>query len=208
MTPHDILSNDDRERAALYALGALESDAAILYAGHLAACAACRAEVDSHRDAVAALGRAVDPVEPPPALKSRVLEAAHPEHDAAAIQTWKRWAPSTGEAMTIVRDGGDWEKTAVSGIEVRCLYLDAANDRVTMLVRMAAGTSYPAHRHGGIEECYVLEGDLYGPDFEMRRGDYQRLEGGTVHGVQGTRDGCLLLIASSMHDELLPARSH
>lgn len=102
-----------------------------------------------------ALGRAIEPVTPPPSLKARLM--------------------------------------------------DAANDRLTMLVRMNAGTSYPAHRHRGVEECYVLEGDLYGPNFEMRAGDYQRLAGGSVHGVQGTRGGCSLFIVSLMNDELLPS---
>ena len=207
MTAHHFLGDEELERAALYSLAALEPDAARLYAAHLEICAHCRAEVDAHRRAIEALGRAVEPVAPPPSLKARLMDAARAPHDATAIQTWKRWAPSApGEAMTIVRGDGAWETTGVDGVAVRRLFVDAANDRLPMLVRMAAGTSYPAHRHGGVEECYVLEGDLYGPDFEMRAGDYQRLDGGSVHGVQGTRGGCLLFIVSSMNDELLPSR--
>ena len=76
--------------------------------------------------------------------------------------------------------------------------------RVTMLVRMEKGTSYPSHRHAGPEECYVLAGDLeVGDQLEMHAGDYQRVERGSVHPPQTTREGCLLLITSSMHDELL-----
>jgi len=108
--------------------------------------------------------------------------------------------------MTLVRGDGDWEKTGVDGVEVRRLFVDVPNDRLTMLVRMAAKTEYPSHRHGGVEECFVLEGDIYGPGWEMRAGDYQRLEGGSVHGVQGSRGGCVLFIVSSLNDELLPSR--
>jgi anti-sigma factor ChrR (cupin superfamily) len=207
MIPHESLRDDDRERAALHALGALESDAASLYAAHLAICAMCRGEVESHREAVEAIGRSVVPMEPPQELKARVMHAARAGVAKTAIQTWKQWPSSPVDpGMTLVRSAGDWERSGVDGVEVRRLFVDAANDRLTMLVRMAAGTSYPSHRHGGVEECYVLEGDLYGPDFEMRAGDYQRLEGGSVHGVQGTRGGCLLFIVSSMNDELLPSR--
>jgi putative transcriptional regulator len=207
MTRHSILREDDRERAALHALGALDKDAAILFDAHLEICEACRAEVESHREAVAALGCSLDPVAPPDSLKTRLAEAVQAEREAAAIQTWKRWTPSAhGEAMTIVRGEDTWESTGVEGVEVRRLFVDVPNDRLTMLVRMAAGIEYPAHRHGGVEECYVLAGDLYGPGWEMRAGDYQRLEGGSVHGVQGTREGCVLFIASSMNDELLLSR--
>ena len=38
----------------------------------------------------------------------------------------------------------------------------------------------------------------------MRAGDYQRAAGGSQHPWQSTRDGCLLLIVSGLHDELLP----
>lgn len=205
MNAHTILGDAELERAALHSLGALEPDAARLYEAHLEICAPCRAEVDAHLRVVEALGHAVGPLTPPPSLKARLMAVARPPRDAAAIQSWKQWAPSAaGEAMTIVRGDGAWETTGVDGVAVRRLFVDAANDRVTMLVRMAAGTAYPAHRHGGIEECYVLEGDIYGPNFEMRAGDYQRLDGGSVHGVQGTHGGCLLFIVSSMNDELLP----
>ena len=207
MNPHRFLQDDDCERAALHALGALEPDAAVLYDAHLEICPLCRTEVAIHLPTVEALGGAADPASPPASLKARVMDRVRAGGDAVAIQAWKRWAPSdTGEGMVIVRGAGSWEKTGVLGVEVRRLFVDAAADRLTMLVRMAPGTSYPAHSHGGVEECYVLEGDLYGPDFEMRAGDYQRLEGGSVHGIQGTKDGCLLFIASSMNDELLPAR--
>ena len=207
MTQHTTLLDDDRERAALHAVGALERDAAILYATHLEVCEACRAEVESHRAAVCALGRSLEPVAPPPSVKTRLATAVRAELDAAAIQKWKQWTPSApGEAMTLVRGKDEWEATGVGGVEVRRLFVDKANDRLTMLVRMTAGTEYPAHRHAGVEECYVLEGDLYGTGWEMRAGDYQRLELGSVHGVQGTRGGCLLFIVSSMNDELLPSR--
>ena len=41
----------------------------------------------------------------------------------------------------------------------------------------------------------------------MKAGDSQRLAGGTTHGIQGTRAGCLVFIVSSIHDELLPRES-
>ena len=75
---------------------------------------------------------------------------------------------------------------------------------MTALFRMAAGSEYIPHVHAGPEECYVLEGDLHvGDDIVMHAGDYQRAPAGSVHGVQRTEGGCLLLVSSSMHDEVV-----
>jgi hypothetical protein len=50
----------------------------------------------------------------------------------------------------------------------------------------------------------VLEGDLeiVGRQ-ELHAGDYQRMESGSLHPIQRTKQGCLLLITSSRHDELV-----
>jgi anti-sigma factor ChrR (cupin superfamily) len=68
---------------------------------------------------------------------------------------------------------------------------------------MDRGTSYPPHRHADVEECYVLQGDLRVAGRVLRAGDYQRADRDSVHGVQSTENGCLLLIVSSTDDELL-----
>jgi len=128
------------------------------------------------------------------------------EHTAAPpIQLWKNWTNATvaGDLTIQRKEAGAWEKTGVEGVEVKQLFVDQARDYVTMLVRMAPGSSYPRHRHGGFEECYVLEGDLSVGDTMLFAGDYQRAEGGSVHGIQATQKGCLLFIVSSQQDELL-----
>jgi anti-sigma factor ChrR (cupin superfamily) len=183
-----------------------------MYEAHLEICPLCRAEVGVFREGVEALGRSPEPVDPPASLKARLMDRIRPgarRDEAAGVQTWKRWQPNpSGSEFVIVRGGdSDWQPSSILGVRVRRLFVDPAADRVTMLVQMDAGANYPAHRHSGVEECYVLEGDLYGPNFEMKAGDYQRLEGGSIHGIQGTRSGCLVFIISSMHDELLPHES-
>jgi anti-sigma factor ChrR (cupin superfamily) len=161
---------------------------------------------------------------PPAELKPKILSAVRAlEQNAGAtrrdengaetpsanlrppVQLWKNWtSQSQTKALTVQRrDEGQWEKTGVAGVEVKQLYVDHERDYVTMLVRMQPGSSYPSHRHDGYEECYVLQGDLSVGETTLRAGDYQRAEGGSVHVVQSTAAGCLLLIVSSQHDELL-----
>lgn len=40
------------------------------------------------------------------------------------------------------------------------LWLDTAQQRLTALVRMTAGTRFPSHRHADTGELYTLEDDL------------------------------------------------
>ena len=169
-----------------------------------AAAAALGAETQDERRTFAAiaadLGLAAPPVAPPPRVRERLVELVSRE----AQQPWRQWQGEAGPAVQVVRgDEGPWLPAGAAGVSTRRLFVDAAADRVTMLIRMAPGSSYPRHRHGGAEECFVLEGDLHVGGTVMRAGDYQRADASTVHEVQSTDRGCLLLIHSSQHDEIL-----
>jgi anti-sigma factor ChrR (cupin superfamily) len=207
MNAHDRLDDGARDRATVYVLESMAAHEIPDYEAHLAVCATCRSEVRALRDVFRGIAALAPAAVPHPALKSRLLDRIRAEQPAgAAVQSWRSWKPDriAGGLTFVGADEGDWARTGVAGVEARRLFVDEKNDRVTMLVRMAAGTAYPSHRHAGFEECYVLEGDLLVGSRRMRAGDYQRAEGGSVHGVQSTEGGCLLFIVSSMHDELLP----
>ena len=98
---------------------------------------------------------------------------------------------------------GEWRDLPIPGISARRLYLDGERRYVTTLLRMAPGASYPRHRHTEPEECYVLEGDLSVGATTYHAGDYQRAETGSIHEVQSSENGCLLLIMASLNDEIL-----
>lgn len=128
--------------------------------------------------------------------------------EAARTQVWKAWAQSSAPTplldFTFVSGtAGEWETTAIEGVEARRLFVDADGDRATFLVRMRPGAAYPAHVHAGPEECFVLEGDLLVGHQRMRAGDYQRAESGSTHDVQSTEGGCVLLLVSSLGDEIV-----
>ena len=65
-----------RERAALYALGALTGDERVSFETHLQTCLECGAELLTLRPAVDALAQVVPQVDPRPELRDRVMAAA------------------------------------------------------------------------------------------------------------------------------------
>lgn len=197
-------------QAALHALGALPATEAAAFEERLrSGQPRASAEYHSFRLVADRLVEAAPPVAPPAGLKARLMArvaadgpAPHPE----AVQVWRRWtSPTAGDGVFTLRaDETGWETTDIEGIEVRNLFADRERKCVTMLVRMAPGTAYPTHRHAGVEECLVLEGDLrVPPGRHLHAGDYQRAAGDSLHGIQSTDAGCLLFIISSTEDDLV-----
>ena len=74
-TDHDIL----RDNVGPWVLGALDGEEAWRFSAHLEVCNVCRREVEELRGAAAALPLAAPPVEPPPALKQRLMAIVEAE---------------------------------------------------------------------------------------------------------------------------------
>ncbi len=74
-----------------YALDALDDDDRREFERHLLTCATCRAEVDELRETVGALALAVDPVEPPPALRERILADARRGGEVLPFRSRRVW---------------------------------------------------------------------------------------------------------------------
>ncbi|MCK6447955.1 MAG: cupin domain-containing protein [Planctomycetes bacterium] len=127
---------------------------------------------------------------------------------ASLDRKWQHWSGTPGETIApglvnVPNSDAGWEAIGIAGISVKRLSVDAAARKATMLIRMAPGTSYPRHRHASREECFVLEGSLQVGESTLRAGDFQVAEENSIHAVQSTETGCLLLIVSSQDDELV-----
>ncbi len=195
---------------ANYFRGDMTHDEQLGLEDHLEICAVCRAELEELNESLTPL-LSVTPDAPLDAehvlrlVKEKMhasLEKAYgAPSDRSTHQTWKDWSVQPGG---LIRAGeGEWEPTGIPGIEVQRLFVEPNREFVTMRVRMAPGTSYPAHRHGGREQCFVLRGDLRAGERVMRDGDFEVVEEGSEHPVQWTQDGCELLIVSSTSDSFL-----
>ena len=112
----------------------------------------------------------------------------------------------TGGALDffIVRSGdGEWMRTPDAGVFVKVLFIDKDRDTVTTLVRMEPGASIPRHRHRGVEQCLVLEGDVRSGGHAMTAGDFNCSLSGSVHDRLTTDGGALLFLVSPETYELL-----
>jgi len=89
-----------------------------------------------------------------------------------------------GFAVRLDEDRLEWRTTRHRGVAWLPLHLAAegeASRDATVLIRMEPGSSYPTHRHRGIEEVLVLAGGYRDELGEHRVGDYVRYPAGSEH---------------------------
>jgi anti-sigma factor ChrR (cupin superfamily) len=224
-------------QAALYALGALDEEEAREFERHAAGCEACAAELREFRVVAADLALAVPPATPPASVRSRLLslvaegeslngrgEAAASQtssedlngerHDAAArraaesIDSSRETQAEEAPGFIVVRASeGEWRPTADPGVSFKLLFVDRERATVTTLVRMEPGARIPAHRHLGLEQCLVLEGDLSSGGIEMSAGDFNCSMPGSVHDELTTEGGALFIIISPERYERVGPRA-
>ncbi len=187
------------ERAALYAAGAMPETERARFESHLRdGCADCAA-------AVAGVGEALTPLalsvaETPPAeLRQRVLARVAAERALGESPVLERAGQRFVRSESLA-----WSSGTSPGVEIKTLLVDRLHQRVTRMVRMQAGALIRPHRHVGVEESYVLDGELLVDGVLMQSGDYCRAEAGSEHRVVRSAGGCVFLATSAMGDELLP----
>lgn len=131
----------------------------------------------------AALESAVTPVAPPPALRARLM------NQLASYC-------ATGPVVEVRHNEGEWQSVGVPGIDRRLLYVDPVTRYRTFHLRMAPGTTLPAHRHKTHEQCLVLEGGIQWDEQRYGPGDFVVAGADTVHSPIHTEQGALVLIVS------------
>ena|SRR5687768_8892002 len=118
----------------------------------------------------------------------------------------QRVAADTGAAPLLPEPQGStaepqWSEVA-PGISCQLLATDTAREVVSMLVRLAPGTDYPPHRHAGVEELHLLDGELWIDDRKLYPGDYNRAEPGTADKRVWSETGCTCVLITSTRDVL------
>ena len=175
-----------------YAAQALPAGEAAAAEAHIAACPECRRELDSLRPLV---DRFVDwpgdLLRPTASLAERLARriAAETGKEPVLPPAAPRWAEP------------DWEHVA-PGIQCKLLATDTQRQRVSMLVRLAPGASYPAHTHAGVEELHLLDGELWIDERKLFPGEYNYGAPGAGDERVWSETGCTCLLVTSTKDTL------
>lgn len=128
----------------------------------------------------------------------RVHEGGRAERDGRrAARAEAAMSAGVSQGLTILRAADQrWLPTGVRGVRFRQLSADWRANRRTVLLDMDPGSELPEHGHAGLEEVYVVSGDLSIGNEELKPGDYFRVQPGCEHGTPRTRDGCVCIVIS------------
>jgi len=174
--------------ADVYALSALDGEESKQFEAHLTSgCPLCKARVRETEESLAQLPSSLEPLAPPARVKTHIFEQIDKDKPGYRF---------------VHASEGEWQAMA-PGILAKILYMDAARQRVSVLVRMEPGSRYDNHHHTQTEELLVLEGSCYCGGRLLRAGDYHRAEAGSIHLDTHTDEGSLMLVITSVQNEML-----
>lgn len=90
----------------------------------------------------------------------------------------------------------NWRATRHEGIFIHLLRRDEATGDTTIFIRMQPGCSYPAHRHKGVEEVFILQGGYRDSLGAHRAGEYVLSEACSAHhptALEEPAEDCIML---------------
>lgn len=191
------MSTFDRERCeqsevtCAYATQALAASEATVAEAHIASCSDCQREVESLHPVVNRfVSWPTDVLRPTTSLQARLaLRIAEETGKPPLLPSARRWSEP------------EWEQVA-PGIVCKLLATDTERHRVSMLVRLAPGASYPGHTHAGVEELHLLDGELWIDERKLFPGDYNYGAPGTGDERVWSETGCTCVLITSTTDVL------
>jgi anti-sigma factor ChrR (cupin superfamily) len=183
---------DHQESVFLYALQALPSSEIPVVEARIAACTECGQELETLRPVVDSfVAWPTEVLRPSASLWERLAQRIASETGTEPA------APAPHRRAEL-----EWQEAA-PGIAFKLLATDTETRRVSMLVRLTPGTDYPPHRHAGVEELHLLDGELIVDDKRLYPGDYIRAEPGSVDRRVWSETGCTCVLLTSTDDVIL-----
>ena len=182
---------DQSEITCAYAAQALPANEIAAAKAHIASCRQCHLELESLRPVV---DRFV-------CWPANVLRPTASLQDRLAFRIAKETGKEAVMPPAPLWREPEWEQVA-PGIECKLLATDTEKHRVSMLVRLRPGASYPAHTHAGIEELHLLDGELWIDDHKLVPGDYNYGAPSDGDDHVWSETGCTCVLITSTKDIL------
>ncbi|MDA0811636.1 MAG: cupin domain-containing protein [Verrucomicrobia bacterium] len=185
------------ELAALHALGALDAGSI----EQIAECLGCPAAeledaVERFDILLAAMSQTLLPqIPPPPDAKAeidRMLGFIQDDPGTEEVDNGQGFA-------YVLNDEGQWRPLPVlkGGARIKELSHDPDSAFTVMLLELDPGTKFPSHSHHGVEETYLISGDLRIEDRVLKPGDYARALPGSRHHALYSETGCRALVVTA-----------
>jgi anti-sigma factor ChrR (cupin superfamily) len=189
MSSSDEPRCEHTESVPLYVAHALPEHEAAQMRAHIGMCSVCREELAAFDTVVETFASwPMDVLRPTTATWSALADRIAKETGRQPVRPTSRgWSEP------------EWEEVAPG---LFCKLLATDTHAVSMLVRLAPGVEYPPHRHAGVEELHLLDGELWIDDRRLYPGDYNRAEPGTADARVWTETGCTCVLITSPHDVL------
>jgi len=102
-------------------------------------------------------------------------------------------SPPPGFAFRFAADD-TWRAHPIPGIQMKLLASNASSGYATLLLDVAPGVRFPAHHHGGDEQCYVVSGSMYTLGRRLGPGDFLHAVAGTNHSELWTDEGARVIL--------------
>ena len=191
MSGADKMRCEQSDLTSAYALQVLPASETAEAEAHIASCPDCRRELDGLQSAIDRfVSWPTDVLRPTRPLQARLaLRIAEETGEQPMQPPARQWQEP------------DWEPVA-PGIECKLLATDTERHRVSMLVRLAPGASYPPHTHAGVEELHLLDGELWIDERKLMPGDYNYGAPGTGDELVWSETGCTCVLVTSIKDTL------
>jgi quercetin dioxygenase-like cupin family protein len=184
--------------APLYALDLLDLEERLWVEAQIAECPDLAEELAGYQAAVNAMPYTAPLVPMAADLKDRLFDSLGLD-PVVTIPTSEPDPPLHPDMFSIRADELEWKPHRVDGIECAVLFVDPVSRMRTLMVRARGGIEYPVHQHRGVEEIYMLEGELEIEGNIYAAGDYIRSYPNSIH-APFTATNCMFLIRACIDD--------
>jgi quercetin dioxygenase-like cupin family protein len=98
----------------------------------------------------------------------------------------------------VLTDSLDWQPLDFPGVSMRLVHQDKRSGGMTVLTRLEAGATIPAHTHSQADEAvYVISGDFIEAGVSHKAGTFFVAAAGVAHGPHKSEKGCVVLTTFS-----------
>ncbi|MCC7373109.1 MAG: cupin domain-containing protein [Verrucomicrobiales bacterium] len=187
-----------QQMTALHALGALDGLDVERLRHRLSEDPSAAEELTRFLDVAGVLTGLVKPVQPSASVRAKVMDRIRKtpqvRDSAAAAVDVKAGEPPVPEGLHFLRADQPWLPAPLPGSRFKLISSGEHQSYIMLMIELAPGAGYPEHDHFGVEDMYILTGDLLSEGRLLGPGDSLHAEPGSHHHELRSINGCTALM--------------